>query len=62
MHRDIKTANCFVAADGSVKLGDMNISKMLKNDMLLKTQIGTPYYMSPEIWANQPYGPASDVW
>ena len=29
---------------------------------LLKTQIGTPYYMSPEIWANKPYNESSDMW
>ena len=25
-------------------------------------QIGTPYYMSPEIWANRPYDAGSDMW
>lgn len=43
-HRDIKTANTFLADDGSVKIGDMNVSKRLKNGNL-RTQIGTPYYM-----------------
>ena len=43
-HRDIKTANCFLGEDGSVKMGDMNVSKRLKNKHL-QTQIGTPYYM-----------------
>lgn len=27
-----------------------------------KTQIGTPYYLSPEICRDQPYGTKSDVW
>lgn len=26
------------------------------------TIIGTPYYMSPEIFSNQPYNSKSDVW
>lgn len=42
MHRDVKCANCFLAADGSVKLGDMNVSKRLNQKGLLLTQIGTP--------------------
>jgi serine/threonine protein kinase len=28
----------------------------------LQTQIGTPYYMSPEIWGRRPYNYATDVW
>jgi len=43
-HRDLKTANTFIGEDGSVKIGDMNVSKRLKNGHL-QTQIGTPYYM-----------------
>ena len=48
VHRDIKAANIFLAADGSVKIGDLNVSKRMKG-ALLRTQIGTPYYMSPEV-------------
>lgn len=61
VHRDLKSANIFLAEDGSVKIGDLNVSKRMKAG-LLRTQIGTPYYMSPEVWLNKPYGPSSDVW
>lgn len=27
-----------------------------------QTQIGTPYYMSPEIWQDQQYDAATDIW
>jgi len=62
MHRDIKPANCFLGQDGSVKVGDMNVSKRIKGNGMMQTQIGTPYYMSPEIWANRPYDTSSDIW
>ena len=60
-HRDLKPANCFLCDDGTIKIGDMNVSKRMKHG-LLKTQIGTPYYMSPEIWANKSYNESSDMW
>jgi len=62
-HRDLKVANTFLAEDGSIKIGDMNVSKRLsKKGGQLQTQIGTPYYMSPEIWNNRPYDWSSDMW
>lgn len=42
----MQSANVFLANDGGVKLGDMNVSKLAKNG-LLYTQTGTPYYASP---------------
>lgn len=61
-HRDLKVANTFLAEDGSIKIGDMNVSKRLSKKGQLQTQIGTPYYMSPEIWNNRPYDWSSDMW
>jgi NIMA (never in mitosis gene a)-related kinase len=49
LHRDLKSANVFLQKNGSVKLGDMNVSKVAKKG-LLYTQTGTPYYASPEVW------------
>jgi len=44
-----------------VKLGDLNVSKIAKKG-LLYTQTGTPYYASPEVWRDKPYGAKSDIW
>jgi len=61
LHRDMKSANVFLNRDGSVKLGDMNVSKVAKEG-LLYTQTGTPYYASPEVWMDKPYDTKSDIW
>lgn len=61
LHRDIKCANVFCAKDGTVKIGDMNVSKVNKKG-LARTQTGTPYYTSPEVWKDQPYDSKCDIW
>lgn len=60
LHRDIKSANVFLFKSGEAKLGDLNVSKMVKS--MCQTQTGTPYYASPEIWKDQPYDKKSDIW
>ena len=62
MHRDLKSANIFLVKDRhQCKLGDMNVSKVIKEKELL-TQTGTPYYASPEVWRDEPYSYKSDLW
>lgn len=51
----------FLCSDGTVKLGDLNVSKIAKHG-LLHTQTGTPYYASPEVWKDKPYDSKSDIW
>ena len=63
IHRDIKSQNIFMNQDGTVKLGDFGISKVLKNNTdFAETSIGTPYFLSPEICNGQKYQFKSDIW
>ena len=61
LHRDMKSANIFLYRDMQAKLGDLNVSKIVKKG-LSYTQTGTPYYASPEVWKDQPYDSKSDIW
>ena len=62
MHRDLKSANIFLMKENhQCKLGDMNVSKVIK-EKVLTTQTGTPYYASPEVWRDEPYSYKSDLW
>jgi len=54
-------AHVFLNKDGTVKLGDLNVSKVAKAG-LVYTQTGTPYYASPEVWKDKPYNSKSDIW
>jgi len=55
IHRDLKSANIFLMKSGVVKLGDLGIARSLASSAdLAKTQIGTPYFLSPELCLNAP--------
>ncbi|XP_075431111.1 serine/threonine-protein kinase Nek4 isoform X2 [Ascaphus truei] len=63
MHRDLKTQNIFLTRSNIIKVGDLGIARILESQYdMASTLIGTPYYMSPELFSNKPYNYKSDVW
>ena len=63
LHRDLKAQNVFLTKDGTVKLGDFGIARVLEHTFqLCRTQIGTPYYLSPEICEGKNYNSKTDIW
>lgn len=64
-HRDIKPDN-FLFKDksekSSVKVIDFGLSKRLPKGEKLKSLLGTPYYVAPELIENKGYGFKADIW
>ena len=62
IHRDVKTSNIFLDRGDRIVLGDFGVSKILLDKQFTSTCIGTPYYMSPELFAKQNYSKEVDIW
>jgi tRNA A-37 threonylcarbamoyl transferase component Bud32 len=63
VHRDIKPGNIMITKDGTVKLFDLGIAKILTGDDKREDfAVGTPYYMSPEACLRQSVDIRSDIY
>ena len=62
VHRDIKPDNVFIKKEGNhtlYKLGDFGfaVKKQMNEEI-----VGTPIFMSPELFREETYGSEVDVW
>ena len=51
VHRDVKPSNCFITAEGRIKVGDFGLARSLERDVQLTRSgvfLGSPLYASPE--------------
>lgn len=63
LHRDLKPGNLFFDKNNNVKLGDFGLCRILSAEsQYAHTNVGTPYYMSPEQIKESNYDAKTDVW
>mmetsp|Transcript_5700 Transcript_5700/g.4851 ORF Transcript_5700/g.4851 Transcript_5700/m.4851 type:complete len:179 (+) Transcript_5700:455-991(+) len=63
-HRDLKPENLLYESTNPssvLKIADFGLSKVM-NDDLMKTAVGTPGYVAPEIIEKKPYDETVDCW
>ena len=60
VHRDLKPANILLK-DGECKLSDFGFAKV-EEGSVLRSIVGTPLYMSPQLLQKQRYSNKSDLW
>jgi serine/threonine protein kinase len=65
-HRDIKAANILYSNEGIVKLADFGTSKKIADvanmSVGLKSLVGTPYMMAPEVIRQTGHSLPADIW
>jgi len=61
IHRDLKPANILIK-DGVCKISDFGFAKNTATNAFLRSIVGTPLYMSPQLLKGIRYTSKSDLW
>lgn len=65
LHRDLKTPNILLSKKWLLKVSDFGLAKQFDLDVdfnVSVSNVGTPYYLSPESFRRRPYSEKADIW
>ena len=62
VNRDLKPANVFLTDQSTIKVGDFGLCRLLEDNQIARTNVGTPLYMAPELLENRSYTEKVDIW
>lgn len=64
VHRDLKSQNIMIDKGGNARIMDFGIARGTGGQTLTQAGmiVGTPDYMSPELWDGKPADPGSDIY
>lgn len=63
IHRDVKSDNILIMADGRVKLADFGFTcRITPERPKRRSVVGTPYWMAPEVVRGTEYDTLADIW
>lgn len=61
LHRDLKLAN-ILKNNGYLKIADFGFARLLGEEDLASTMLGSPLNMAPEVLNGNDYGNKADIW
>ncbi|CAE8645975.1 unnamed protein product [Polarella glacialis] len=61
VHRDVKTDNILLSAEGQPLLADLGIAARIDDLEAMQRRVGTPGYVAPEVIDCKPYGVKADM-